>query len=116
MQKSTLTHGVRRDLNGWVNIYTDGSKLRDGSTGAGICCRLYGSPVEERAVFLGTLPTVFQAEAMAIAEACQVAMEVIEREAKAPNKVVILTDSQAVLLALAKKKVTSKVIGSCKAA
>ncbi|KAL7726595.1 hypothetical protein ACLKA6_010460 [Drosophila palustris] len=84
--------------------YTDGSKLENGDTGAGV----YG-PRFRRSIAMGKTPSIFQAEIHAI-EVC--AIECIRRRMQGAT-IFILSDSQAALKALESFKITSKLVDNC---
>ncbi|KAL7725845.1 hypothetical protein ACLKA6_015926 [Drosophila palustris] len=84
--------------------YTDGSKLENGDTGAGV----YG-PRFRMSIAMGKTPSIFQAEIHAI-EVC--AIECIRRRMQGAT-IFILSDSQAALKALESFKITSKLVDNC---
>lgn len=79
---------------GTVKCFTDGSRLK-GRAGAGFCIIVNGTLVAEQAIPLGTYPTVFQAEIMAIFAAAEKLVEYAHL-----GSIVIHSDSQAALMAL----------------
>lgn len=89
---------------GSLVYYTDGSKLENGSTGAGV----YG-PRLNLAIPMGTQPTVFQAEIHAI-RAC---VAHCADRAYRHSKIFIISDSRASLLALDSHTVESKLVWEC---
>ncbi|XP_017479147.1 PREDICTED: uncharacterized protein LOC108368746 [Rhagoletis zephyria] len=84
--------------------HTDGSKLEDGKTGAGI----FG-PNFKRSIPMGSYPTIFQAEIHAI-DIC--GRECLRRGTSSKN-ICIMSDSQAALLALRSHIITSKLVYDC---
>ncbi|XP_050522055.1 uncharacterized protein LOC126894808 [Daktulosphaira vitifoliae] len=91
------------DKGGFV-IYTDGSK-KSGKVGAGI----WGlKPRINVSMSLGTTPSVFQAEVMAILVEAQNLLVHKNR------KITILSDSQAALKALCNDQVNSKLVLECR--
>ncbi|XP_050543369.1 uncharacterized protein LOC126906681 [Daktulosphaira vitifoliae] len=85
-------------------IYTDGSK-KSGKVGAGI----WGlKPRINVSMSLGTTPSVFQAEVMAILVGAQNLLVYKNR------KITILSDSQAALKALCNDQVNSKLVLECR--
>jgi ribonuclease HI len=83
--------------------YTDGSRMQDGITGAGV----YGQPEGRRLnIYLGKYVTVFQAEIFAIL-AC---VYEIQNRARSEKYISICSDSQAALEALHAMKMTSPVL------
>ena len=95
-------------------VFTDGSKLRDGSVGTGIHVRLNGQVVVESSSYLGSTATVFQAELMAIAQAAEGFEEKLADTPDLPNALTVYTDSQAALAALHKELVVSEMVRQCK--
>ncbi|XP_050427717.1 uncharacterized protein LOC126837807 [Adelges cooleyi] len=92
--------------SGGFLVYTDGSKM-SGKVGAGV----WGEkPHISISIPLGTTPTVFQAEVMAIL-ICTQNLAVYKR-----RNITILSDSQAALKALIKTQVTSKLVLECRTA
>lgn len=88
--------------------FTDGS-LMNGLAGAGLHCSTLGI---SKAIPLGQFASVFQAEATAIKEALEETMAAnVQR-----RDIVIYSDSQAVIRALKRPLVTSKVLKDCKLA
>ena len=96
-------------------MFTIGFKLENGEVGFGV---FFETPVSsEHAVGqkLGPLPMVFQAEAMAITEACEAVLTVMAEEG-VPNKVTIYSNSQSVLQPLNNRWITSKTVWECASA
>ena len=82
--------------------YTDGSR-----TGEGVGLGIYGIGVE-RSIPLGGIPTIFQAEVMAITTCAEIA-----RQTRNRSEVHILSDSQAAIKALSSTEVKSKTVWEC---
>ncbi|XP_036340187.1 uncharacterized protein LOC118749499 [Rhagoletis pomonella] len=85
--------------------YTDGSKLENGRTGAGI----FG-PNFKKMIPMGSYPTIFQAGIHAI-EIC--GRECLRRGTSA-KYICIMSDSQAALLALKSHKISSQLVHDCR--
>ena len=79
-----------------IICYTDGTKLPDNNTGAGIHVRCNQSTTTEESVHLGMNATVFQAEIFAIGRAA----EHITNSNTNGKHIIINCDSQAAILAL----------------
>ena len=77
-----------------TNIFTDGSKLEDGKTGAAFVIQHPNGRHEKRKLKLSSICTVFQAELLAIDQALQWI------EKRASTDVTIFSDSQSSLTAL----------------
>ena len=90
--------------NGAQIWYTDGSKLENGNTGAGIM-----GPWFQKAIPMGTTPTIFQAELFAI-ETC--VRECLKRKTNGAT-IHIMSDSQAVLMALNATEIRSGLVDNC---
>ena len=92
-----------------IQCYTDGSNI-DRKTGAGIFFKPHQSlEIENQIINLGQIATVFQAEVIAISNAAD-----IMNKARIMNQtVVILSDSQAALKALASPVVKQMLVGNC---
>lgn len=86
--------------------YTDGSLL-NGMAGAGLFCNALDVA---QAVPLGRYATVFQAEVMAIKEALECCLSNQVKD----KTIIICSDSQAALRALARPEVTSCLVKECK--
>ena len=84
--------------------FTDGSKLENGRTGAGI-----NGPKFKKSIPMGFYPTIFQAEIHAI-EIC--VRECLRRKMRGTH-IYILSDSQAALKALLSTTITSKLVNDC---
>ena len=93
--------GIKQGSQLW---YTDGSKLEDGSAGAGVV-----GPNYQRAIAMGKTATVFQAEVHAI-ELC--ARECLRRSVSRAD-ICILSDSQAALKALTSYTFQSRLVWEC---
>ncbi|CAL4095421.1 unnamed protein product [Meganyctiphanes norvegica] len=95
--------------DGIIQCYTDGSHI-DRKTGAGI----FFKPnqileVENQTISLGRLATVYQAEVIAISNAA----DIMNKAGITNQTIVILSDSQASLKALAKPLVKQMLVGNC---
>ena len=91
-------------INFSINCHTDGSKLDENRTGAGVIINYSHNDIVEEAIHLGNNATVFQAEVFAVGRR---ASHLIFAETK--NKsVVINCDSQAAIMALDNTKIKSK--------
>ena len=89
---ASFEHG--RPVNdGQINCYSDGSKLQDDHTGAGLLIQEQNDTVVEKSYYLGTHPTVFQSEVYAI---CKVA-EILIEEGKYGKNIVLNVDSRAAI-------------------
>ena len=84
--------------------YTDGSKIEKGLTGIGI----YG-PNTSISESLGTWPTVFQAEIIAITKCADI---IINKTPKG-MRIIIYSDSQAAIKALGSCQMDSKLVQEC---
>jgi ribonuclease HI len=89
--------------------YTDGSRMQDGRTGAGV----YGQSERRRlSISLGKYVTVFQVEIYAtLACVCD-----IQNRARSEKYISICSDSQAALEALQAVKMTSPLVRQCQKA
>ncbi len=96
---------LHRRLSG--RCYTDGSKLTDGSTGAGVVT-WDGESCTRFNVHLGKTSTVFQGELVAIA----IAAEQLLAKGTNGRKIIFLVDSQAAMLALGKDRTESQTVRS----
>ena len=88
-----------------INIFTDGSKLND-KVGAGFTARKGRIPFKEMSFRLPDKCSVFQAEIFAINQAA-----LFIQRLGYPRYIKIFVDSQAALLALNKKDITSRLVG-----
>ena len=87
-----------------INCHTDGSKLDDNRTGAGVLINYSHNDIAEEAIHLGNNDTVFLAEVFVVG---RTASHLIFAETK--NKsVVINCDSKAAIMALENNKIKSK--------
>ena len=89
-------------------IFTDGSRCNDLS-GSGMVCLLNDSFFAHSSLSLGSYPTVFQAELLAINMACYF----ILASTSPPSSVSIHSDSQAALSAIAAPVIKSSSVMSC---
>jgi ribonuclease HI len=92
VDESSFEHG--KLAYGMIKCFTDGSRI-DERSGAGYCIMADDKIIAEKAIPLGSQPTVFQAEVVAIQQAA-----VKLRELRLTGDVVIYCDSQAALKAL----------------
>lgn len=83
-----------------VTVFTDGSKMNEG-TGAGIYCKDLKFGVS---IHLGTLATMFQSEAYAISENCDL---LIKRQI-VKKKILICSDSESAIKAISSCKLSAK--------
>ena len=113
--KSSFGSGKVPKESGRLQAFTDGSKLRDGSVGIGIFLPLPTGDHIEHSSYLGSRPTVFQAEVAAIAQAAERFEESMASRPDLPNSFTIYSDSQAALSALHKELVSSETVARCKA-
>ena len=88
-----------------VNVYTDGSKMKNNRVGAGVCIYSKGVCVYEKSFRLPNTSSVFQAEILAINKAALALLHIPFCYAK------IFVDSQAALRALCSNRVTSRLVG-----
>ena len=103
---SFLDGSVNND--GYVQIYTDGSKAEDNASGAGYAVMMGSRVVTTEKYFLGYDTSVFQCEVFALKKAAEyIVQNQMELE---DEEVIIYTDSQAALKALDSYKVTSKLV------
>ena len=106
-------HNIQSEIdeldNHVIQCYTDGSHI-DRKTGAGI----YFKPpltleMENQAFSLGRLTTVYQAEVTAIS----VSADIMNKAGITDQTIMILSDSQAAIKALASPLVKQKLVGNC---
>ena len=91
-------------INNNIKCHTDGSKLDDNRTGAGVLINNSHNDIAEEAIHLGNNSTVFQAEVFAVGRA---ASHLIFAETK--NKSVFIScNSQAAIMFLENTKIKSK--------
>ena len=89
------------------SAYTDGS-LKNTLAGGGIVIYKYkGSTITEHFFRLGTGPTLFQAELLAIANLCDI---LIDQEAENTPTTHICTDSKAAIISLTATAINSKTV------
>jgi ribonuclease HI len=98
------TKGEVNFPRGSLVFYTDGSKMDNGDTGAGVC-----GPRLKLALPMGSYPTVFQAEIYAI----QTCVSHCLKRKYQHAKIFIVSDSKASLLALEAKTFTSRLVWEC---
>lgn len=109
VDKSTFTHGdVSPSEDNVLSLYTDGSQLMTEHTGAGFVTFLCNQEQHSALFSLPDGSTVFQAEITAI----QQAAEYLAAQ-PFPNPVIIYSDSQAALNALAKHTYNSRTVEKC---
>ena len=93
--------------------YTDGSKTRHG-VGSGSCAMIHTYILKTRAYGLQDYCTVFQAELYAIKRSCALITDILDQPQYTEDpdfkKVLILSDSQAALLALDKIDTDSRLV------
>ena len=105
-----LTHPPTNDP---TIVYTDGSKL-DNETGAGWLVTVADQVIEEDCVCLGNLASVFQAEVLAISQAAQYCTNNRAKIMARSYHIIIKSDSQAAIKALANTVTTSPVVEEAK--
>lgn len=93
-----------------LKLYTDGSKMEGGITGAGWAACHGDTVIAEESTYLGTDASVFQAEITAIEHAVRWVLECCDPG----TNVMIYSDSQAAIKAIFKETVTSKTVQACK--
>ena len=91
-------------INDNINFHTEGSKLDDNRTGAGVIINYSHIDSAEEAIHLGDNATVFQAEVFVVG---RTASHLIFAETK-NKRVAINCDSQAAIMALDNTKIKSK--------
>ena len=108
LDEASFGHGIPHD-DAQINIYTDGSKVTDGHTGAGLVIK-HGQENElvQQHFYLGTHTTVFQGEVYAIYKALQL----LSADKYHGQTVVINSDSRAALLALNKRTIKSRLVSN----
>ena len=92
-----------------LEVFTDGSKQRDGSTGFGVFFQ-HGQHEHRFGQYIGTSPTVFQSEVLAIAKGIEDAAGYLDDHPELPKAVTILSDSQSALKALKSTWIRSKTV------
>jgi ribonuclease HI len=85
-----------------ISCYTDGAKTKL-NTGAGYCINQRNAPVARESISLGPIPSVFQAELIAILQAAEALLPLVTE-----GQIIIHTDSQAALRALSSPVFSSK--------
>ena len=105
-----IEDGTEDYIEDHYNIYTDGSKLQDGATGAGFYMSSPDDHEEDTSetIYLGKMATVFQGEVEAIMSAADHAAD---RPLDKP--ITIFSDSQAAIQALKSWDVTSNTVKNC---
>ena len=104
------------DIFKGLRCYTDGSKTSNGC-GAGTCIAIGSVVLHTRSYGLSNHSTVFQTEARAITLACSNLTQLLKSRPDLENenkRIVILSDSKAVISALDKIDTTSKTISDTK--
>ena len=102
-----------------LHCYTDGSKLESSHTGIGVAIvppdHLRDPDTMPQIVsrYIGTDASVFQAEVLAILEACYHLFNYLQAHPKIPRTVIMYIDNQAALQALNADAVTSKTVEQC---
>ena len=96
-----------------LNVFTDGSKLPEGSTGLGVYYNPHPGDEVSFGKFVGSSATVFQAEVQAITEACHLLTASLASNQEVSNAITIYSDSQAALQALSSRWIKSKVVREC---
>merc|ERR1739842_76216 len=92
-----------------IQCYTDGSHI-DRKTGAGIFFKPHQIlEIDNQAISLGKLATVYQAEVIAISHAA----DAMIKAGISNQTIIILSDSQAALKALAGPMVKQMLVGNC---
>ena len=107
VDERSFSSGIPRDDAKCITVYTDWSKLDDGNTGSGVVVRnIFGSNDYSDSFHLGDCASVFQAELYAIYKAAEyLNFRCLERQ-----KIIIYSDSQAALKALASSVVKSAIV------
>ena len=95
-----------------LHVFTDGSKLQQGDTGAGFTIFIHGSqdPCFSKSISLNKYCTVFQAELAAISNAC---LHILESY-KDPHIVNIFSDSQAAIRAISSDIISTRSVLVCR--
>ena len=114
IKMESMQRGTLYEDKGRVQVFTDGSKLSNGNTGLGVYSDSQGVKIAY-GKHLGKHASVYQAEASAIRQACDLITLEMD-SAEAPTAVTIYSDSQAVLKALNGRWIKSKVIRDCQRA
>jgi ribonuclease HI len=113
--KTAISSGCPEPDEDRIQIFTDGSKLSDGKTGYGVFFNIAGSDHRHKQ-HLGTFPTVFQAEVLAIQRGCELIHRHLDLHPRLPRKVTIYSDSQSAIQALSSRKMKSKTVRNCRIA
>ena len=109
VEKSTFKHGdVSPPEESTMYVFTDGSQLKSEHTGAGFVSFLSNQEQHSAMFSLPNESTVFQAEITAIHKAAEYLSAL-----PFPNPVIIYSDSQAALSALAKRTYSSRTVERC---
>ena len=103
-----MQRGTLYEDKGRIQVFTDGSKLSNGNAGLGVFSDSMGVQISHGR-HLGKHASVYQSEALAIKDACELVAEALETPG-VPNAVTIYTDSQSVLKALNGRWIKSKVV------
>jgi ribonuclease HI len=96
-----------------LTVFTDGSKDRDGNTGLGVTITTGHYTSLDYSTYLGKETSVFQAETLAVARACEEISAFWSTELDPDRRVIIYCDNQAVLRAVNSKFVRSKTVLRC---
>ena len=97
-------------LNYITTTYTDGSKHKNNSTGYGLIIFLDKELYITENYTLSNDHTVFQCEAHAVFRACKILKNTLTTPTYTDHRVIIYTDSQALIKSLQKSHTTSKTI------
>ena len=111
VKTESMRRGIPYEDKGRLQVFTDGSKLSDGHAGLGVYSGVGGSQISHGR-HLGKHASVYQAEALALTDACELVTALME-DVAVPNAVTFYTDSQAVLKALSGRWLRSKVVRDC---
>ena len=110
---------VSRDI---LHCYTDGSKDPAGHTGIGVVLLPPDNSAPDgrkrllplvHSKYVGLEPSVFQAEILAILEACHHIFTYLSSHKNLPRRIIIYSDSQAALQALNASDVNSRLVQQC---
>lgn len=93
-----------------IIVYTDGSR-EQGSTGAGWILTQGDISLKEQYIGLGSMTTVYQAETMAIIDACDWLLHWQETQGK---KIMICSDSLSVITSICSPRTQDKLMFDCK--
>ena len=108
-RKDAVQYENALELSIIIRCYTDGSKLNETAGASFYIEYASGSQTDEKFLHLGRYSTVLQAEVFAIAEvAKKLIMERVLNE-----KIIILVDSQAAILAIQNNVVKSNTVLTC---